>query len=119
MTEQQNKANHTFFSMMLLSNIIVSYSYDLNNCPIVSGKVKDLSNKLKNWIVSLQKETLKRANNGAEIWNKEITQRDNEVYSNIFFLLNEMNDKQRDVVEQLVIEYSKGNIKEIIEPQTN
>jgi len=100
---------YTLVALLKVSNRYADYLCDSGEVAYtlksdlrrLQNRIKDLDSKCNNSLDG----------NDADLWRKEWSEKDFEVYSSILFTLADMNEEQRSVAEQFMMELKKGNVK--------
>ena len=109
---QPTKEAHTFYAMLALLKTGKYYGEYLIGHEAVAMSLKQAIRTICNRITDLEKGCSRSVDTkDAEVWRKEWTEKDSEVYSSVLFSMNDMSEEKRAILEQFAGELLKGTVK--------
>lgn len=106
------KEASTFYFTYAMLLLCRKYLNDLIASQAVAHNLKQDLRILVNKITHIERIANKSLENkDAETWRKEWTERDYEVFANIFGILNDLPEDRRMIAEDFMIELSNGNVR--------
>ena len=110
---RRERITNDFYAMMSLANVVRLFADRVVAEPECGGEIKQDMNRLIRCINALNGQCRILANKGkgdSDKWISEFTERDIEVYSSVFYMLNDCDESQRQTIEQMIEDIKNGTL---------